>query len=243
MEQRYFSDEELVAFLDGEDEFAPVEEITKALETDAELAKRLEALRIDTDKIAKSFGALKMGKMPELPPAPVANDNQGFGKMIAASVLALAIGFGAGISTSQSEPDWRDYVAAYQALYTNTTLKDVASSQQEQQQELTQVASAIGKNITLDKLNISPQLEYKRSQVLGYNGKPLVQIAFLDSMGQPIALCIIPSDEGKKLDLQMDSMEGMSTAAWSKDGYEYILIGGQNDALISRMASEFSSTI
>lgn len=243
MEQRYFSDEELVAFLDGEDEFAPVEEITKALETDAELAKRLEALRIDTDKIAKSFGALKMGKMPELPPAPVAKDNQGFGKMIAASVLALAIGFGAGISTSQSEPDWRDYVAAYQALYTNTTLKDVASSQQEQQQELTQVASAIGKNITLDKLNISPQLEYKRSQVLGYNGKPLVQIAFLDSMGQPIALCIIRSDEGKKLDLQMDSMEGMSTAAWSKDGYEYILIGGQNDALISRMASEFSSTI
>lgn len=243
MEQRYFSDEELVAFLDGEDEFAPVEEITKALETDDELAKRLEALRIDTDKIAKSFGALKMGKMPELPPAPVANDNQGFGKMIAASVLALAIGFGAGISTSQSEPDWRDYVAAYQALYTNTTLKDVASSQQEQQQELTQVASAIGKNITLDKLNISPQLEYKRSQVLGYNGKPLVQIAFLDSMGQPIALCIIRSDEGKKLDLQMDSMEGMSTAAWSKDGYEYILIGGQNDALISRMASEFSSTI
>lgn len=243
MEQRYFSDEELVAFLDGEDEFAPVEEITKALETDAELAKRLEALRIDTDKIAKNFGALKMGKMPELPPAPVANDNQGFGKMIAASVLALAIGFGAGISTSQSEPDWRDYVAAYQALYTNTTLKDVASSQQEQQQELTQVASAIGKNITLDKLNISPQLEYKRSQVLGYNGKPLVQIAFLDSMGQPIALCIIRSDEGKKLDLQMDSMEGMSTAAWSKDGYEYILIGGQNDALISRMASEFSSTI
>lgn len=243
MEQRYFSDEELVAFLDGEDEFAPVEEITKALETDAELAKRLEALRIDTDKIAKSFGALKIGKMPELPPAPVANDNQGFGKMIAASVLALAIGFGAGISTSQSEPDWRDYVAAYQALYTNTTLKDVASSQQEQQQELTQVASAIGKNITLDKLNISPQLEYKRSQVLGYNGKPLVQIAFLDSMGQPIALCIIRSDEGKKLDLQMNSMEGMSTAAWSKDGYEYILIGGQNDALISRMASEFSSTI
>lgn len=243
MEQRYFSDEELVAFLDGEDEFAPVEEITKALETDAELTKRLEALRIDTDKIAKSFGALKMGKMPELPPAPVANDNQGFGKMIAASVLALAIGFGAGISTSQSEPDWRDYVAAYQALYTNTTLKDVASSQQEQQQELTQVASAIGKNITLDKLNISPQLEYKRSQVLGYNGKPLVQIAFLDSMGQPIALCIIRSDEGKKLDLQMDSMEGMSTAAWSKDGYEYILIGGQNDALISRIASEFSSTI
>lgn len=243
MEQRYFSDEELVAFLDGEDEFAPVEEITKALETDAELAKRLETLRIDTDEIAKSFGALKMGKMPELPPAPVANDNQGFGKMIAASVLALAIGFGAGISTSQSEPDWRDYVAAYQALYTNTTLKDVASSLQEQQQELTQVASAIGKNITLDKLNISPQLEYKRSQVLGYNGKPLVQIAFLDSMGQPIALCIIRSDEGKKLDLQMDSMEGMSTAAWSKDGYEYILIGGQNDALISRMASEFSSTI
>lgn len=245
MQNRYFSDEELVAFLDGEDDYANVAEITSALKTDANLANRIDELRLDTKQVAKSFEALKIGKMPELPSAPVtsANDNTGFRNAIAASILALVIGYGAGISTSNSQPDWRDYVASYQALYTNSTLKNVALSDATKQEELNRVAAAIGKTIPIEKLNISTQLEYKRSQVLGYKGKPLIQIAFLDSMGQPIALCIIRSDENEKLDLAMDSMEGMSSAKWSKEGYEYILIGGKDDALISRMASKFSDTI
>lgn len=245
MQNRYFSDEELVAFLDGEDDYANVAEITSALKSDSTLVKRVEDLRLDTKEIAKSFKALKMGEMPKLPSqkVAVAQSNSGFRNAIAASIFALIAGYGVGITTSQSQLDWRDYVAAYQALYTNSTLKNVALSDEAKQAELNRVAAAIGKTITIDKLNVSPQVEYKRSQVLGYEGKPLIQIAFLDSMGQPIALCIIRSSDTQKLDLEIDSMEGMSTANWSKDGYEYILIGGKDDDLISRMASKFSNNI
>jgi len=244
MQERYFSDEELVAYLDGEEDFAPVAEIASAMKTDTKLVKRLDSLRLDTNEIAQSFDAIKMGKMPDLPSAPAANDNgYSFRNAIAASIVAVVIGFGAGISVPQSQPDWRDYVASYQALYINSTLKDVNLPEAVKQSDLTRVASAIGKDIKVESLDILPEVEYKRSQILGYEGKPLIQIAFLDSMGQPIALCIIRSDEGKKLDMELDEMEGMSSAAWSKDGYEYILIGGQNQSLISRMASQFSSTI
>lgn len=244
MQERYFSDEELVAYLDGEEDHAPVAEIVSAMKTDTKLVKRLDSLRLDTSEIAESFGAIKMGEMPELPLAPSANDNSyGFRNAVAASIIAVAIGFGAGISVPQSKPDWRDYVASYQALYINSTLEDVNVPEAIKQSDLTRVASAIGKDIKVENLDILSEVEYKRSQILGYEGKPLIQIAFLDSMGQPIALCIIRSEEGKKLNMELDTMEGMSSAAWSNDGYEYILIGGQDQSLISRMASQFSSTI
>lgn len=245
MNNSTFTDEQLVAFLDGEHDHIPAKQIEAALKHDEELIRRIEGLTLDTDKIAESFAALNPGPMPQLPPAPAANSNfgSGFRNAIAASVLALVVGYGAGFSTGQSQPDWRDYVASYQALYTTNTLISVSLTDEQKSTELKRVASAIGKDIQLDQLNVSQQVEYKRSQVLGFNGKPLIQIAFLDSMAEPIALCIIRSGDGTLLDLEMGVLEGMSSASWSKDGYEYILIGGQDDGLIQRMAEKFSETI
>ena len=45
-----FSDEELVAYLDGEAEFAPVDAIKAALLTDESLANRLNKLKFDKEK-------------------------------------------------------------------------------------------------------------------------------------------------------------------------------------------------
>jgi anti-sigma factor RsiW len=246
MQDRYFTDEELVAYLDGEDDFAPVAEINFAVKNDDVLAQRIDDMRIDTEKIARSFEALRLGEMSELPEAPASNDNsKSFMNLIAASALALAVGFGAGFTSGQvnSQPGWREYVASYQALYINSTLKDVTEAASKNQNELSRVASAIGKDIQIENLNITSEVEYKRAQILGFNGKPLIQIAFLDSMGQPIALCIIRSDGEKGTDILPETMEGMSSASWNNKGYEYILIGGQNQSLIDRLASEFSRTI
>lgn len=245
MQNRYFSDEELVAYLDGESEHANIDEITSALKSDVKLNNRIDGLKIDKNELANSFDALKIGKMPDfLSEAPKgANDNMGIRNAIAASIVALVIGYGVGFTTSQNQPDWRDYVASYQALYTNDTLKNVALSDEAKKAELMLAAASIGKDISIDKLNGSTELEYKRAQVLGYEGMPLIQIAFLDTKGIPIALCIIRSGDKQKLDVEMETMEGMSSAKWSKEGYEYHLIGGKDDALISKIASQFSSTI
>lgn len=242
IQDRYFSDEELVAFLDGEDDFAPVDEITESLKTDSTLARRIDALRLDKDEIVQSFSTLKIGTPPKLPEQTATST--GYRNLIAASLVAVAVGFGAGFSTSElNQHDWRDYVASYQALYTNSTLNHVIPNPALQQDELTRVTAAIGKQIDVGKLNISSEVEYKRAQVLGYKGKALIQLAFLDSTGQPIALCIIRSDKNPSKNVQLGTMEGMSSASWARSGYEFILIGGTDQSLISRLASEFSNTI
>ncbi len=57
MQKRRFTDEELTAFLDGEEDHAPVTEIRSALKADADLAQRLDVLRIDRQLIVAAFGA------------------------------------------------------------------------------------------------------------------------------------------------------------------------------------------
>ncbi len=242
MQSRYFSDEELVAYLDGENDFAPVVEIAAALKTDVALAKRLAALRVDTDEIAKSFGGLLNAerRFPELPPVPQARIR--YRAMFAAAVFALVLGFGAGWSTSGLHKlDWRDYVAAYQALYINGTLAHVDQTDAAKQSELSRVSAAIGKSIELATLNVSPELEYKRSQILGFKGKALVQLAFLTSTGQPLALCIIRSEGQASQRAISADMEGMSSTSWSQGNYEYLLIGGTDQSMVSRLAETFIS--
>ena len=39
------------------------------------------------------------------------------------------------------------------------------------------------------------------------------------------------------------SLEGMSSASWNKDGYAYLLIGGDDQSLISDLASNYRDAI
>ncbi len=237
-----FSDEELVAYLDGEAEHAPVEDIAKALRTDMALAKRTEALRVDTNKIAKSFNAfLNTDNIaPFVLDAPAERGWKS--SAIAASLLAVLLGFGAGYQFSRpAERDWKDYVAAYQFLYTTNTLRSVQSSGDLQQRDLDRVGAAIGKEISVAKLTDFPEMEYKRAQVLGYRGQALAQLTFLSSTGEPIALCILRADSPADQALKISEMEGMSAVDWKSGGYDYLLIGGQNTSLLKRMATNFLS--
>lgn len=240
MSDIYFSDEELVAYLDGETEHAPAQKIASALKTDPVLAKRLEALRLDTNQIAQCFEtSLDHNKM-----APFVYQAPARARLsrltIAASLLALAIGFGVGQQVfPKDERDWQDYVAAYHFLYTTKTLSSVSKSETLQQQELDQVSAAISKKIALTTLKEFPEVEYKRAQVLGYKGQALVQFTFLSSTGEPIALCILRTGDRSEQELELSEMESMSAAKWNADGYEYLLIGGQDSLLIERMAANF----
>lgn len=240
MQNIQFSDEELVAYLDGEDDFAPIDAIAMALKTDVALAKRLERLRIDTHAIGESFDAIiDLSKAaPEFPKSQ--KTVRPYRQVAVGAVLALLIGFlGGYLATDKSQPGWKDYAAAYHALYTNSTLNHVKVSTSFQQTELNRVAMAIGKDIELSSLTRVPEIEYKRAQVLGYKGKALIQLAFLTSLGEPLALCVIRSSEADTIDIEVYELEGMSTASWVKDGYEYVLIGGRNRTLISRLATAF----
>ncbi|MEP5621963.1 MAG: hypothetical protein ABJP82_05220 [Hyphomicrobiales bacterium] len=239
---RFFTDEELVAYMDGESEFAPVDEITLSLASDPALKQRLEALALDKTKITDAFSRLKPppGKSPELPMP----GQSGFAlyKVAAIALLAVFLGgfLGFGLSSIQRHGpnDWKQYVAAYQALYINATLASVDIPQSAKEMELSRITSSIGKSVDIATLQSNQEVDYKRAQILGFEGRPLVQLAFLSRTGAPVALCIFRNGNADA-NIQQRNLEGMQSATWSRDGYEYLLIGGTDEPLIARMANHF----
>lgn len=104
---------------------------------------------------------------PHVPAVPVAPAK--FGALFAAALIALALGFGIGWSASGVKAlGWKEYVAFYQALHTNGTLVHVNQSDVAKQDELDGVSAANGKTTPVEALNVSPEVEYKRGQVLGF---------------------------------------------------------------------------
>lgn len=245
-----FTDEQLTAYLDGEFDLVSEDEISAALESDPRLKARLDALTMDTSRVASAFNELlaHAPAAPDLsdvePSAPVWLRSAVLRCVAATAVVFLVIGWGAGFMTSQRELDtWRDFVAAYQALYINRTLAHIDQAADNAQAELGRVADAIGKELKLTALSRVEQLDYKRAQVLGFEGRPLAQITFLSKVGAPIALCIIRSTRQDTTGVETSTMQGMASAHWSKGGYEFLLIGGADTSLIKSAADTFAARL
>jgi anti-sigma factor RsiW len=244
MNQSSFSDEELVAFLDGEADALRTEAIASRIKTDPALRARVDALTIDTEAIREAFDRM----LPHASDAPVLIEAEGTPQrsnkiwpMLIAASLAGAIVAGGGLSAYRANQpaDWKDYVAKYQALYVAKTLSNLDPVEEQQQVELSRATEAVGRQISLDMLQGNDDLEYMRAQILGFEGRPLVQLAFLSKVGAPVALCIIRSDEADTK-IATARMEGLSVASWAQDGYAYMLIGGTDDSIVESAARRFA---
>ena len=244
-----FTDEDLTAFLDGEADDALAAAIGDALETDAELNARLAALDIPLAPLNQAFDALLADAppMPALPeqtpqtaPAPRFGWGWGagtFGTGLAAG-LAVALVTGFGQPEAPPPPGWAAFVASYQSLYTPETLASVTTTDAERVAQLANVSEALGLDLTT--LPDANGLVFKRAQVLGFNGKPLVQLAYQRADGTPVALCIIPAGpDGKPV--SMGAAQGMELARWNTPGFGFLLIGGQDPAPIATEAETFQS--
>lgn len=244
-----FSDEELTAYLDGEADGVPMDEIERGLKQDSALRARLESLSLDKRKLTSAFDLL-LDAAPDTPEIsggsePVVDRTVfGFLHLIAAAAVALLIGVSAGLlMTGDRLQGWRGYVAAYQALYANGTLAHIDQTESAAKEELARVSAAIGKDLDLSMIEAPDQLDYKRAQILHFQGQPLIQLAFLSKVGEPVALCIIKSDSGADADPVFEEMQGMQAASWSRDGYGYLLIGGDDPELIERTANAYAGRI
>lgn len=258
-EMRQFSDEELTAYLDGEAELALARDIDAASAARPELKQRLSELDVDREAIAHTFRRLleaapEMAELPELEHAgdtmaahrPTGRARFGVVSAIAACVALLVVGAAGGhLMTDSRGTGWRDYVAAYQALYVGGTLSHLTPVAEQQLEELSLVGKALGKRFELASLQEVEQLDYKRAQTLGFEGRPLVQLAFMSKVGAPVALCIIRSAQSTEVrsDIRLETIEGMQAAHWGGDGFEYLLIGGTDAELISSAAAYFSNAL
>lgn len=245
-----FSDEELTAYLDGQYGYSRQVEIENTIKNDRDLQERVEALSINKDEIKSAFDELLSitpgQEAPKLQTNSVSNTQWALSPVIAATVALVFFSFGWIIKPSEtinSISGWKSYAAAYQALYINSTLSHIDNNKEQLNKELARVSTVLGKDLELEKLQSFDRLNYKRSQILGFNGQPLIQLAFLDTMNAPVALCIMRSKEDLEKAIEFAEIEGMSSAAWEKDGFRYLLIGGKDSILIEEAANALSNVI
>ncbi|MEL6450425.1 MAG: hypothetical protein AAFQ19_04140 [Pseudomonadota bacterium] len=247
MDRRPFRDEELTAYLDGEAEDALRAEIDAALETDAALAAQLAALDIPMPALTGAYAALlaEAPPMPALPnaptPAPVPTRRWGwtwgFGTFATGLAAGAAVAVYTGLGVPAPEPKgWAAFVASYQSLYTAQTLANDMPDAAERAAQLATVSDALGFDLT--DLPEAEGLSFRRAQVLGFRGKPLIQIAYLRADGTPVALCIIPAGPDEK-PVRMGAAEGMDIARWNAPGFGFLLIGGDDAAPLAQEAETF----
>lgn len=257
-----FTDEQLTAYLDGEAADDLCAAIDVALETDETLGDRLVGLDIPMAELDAAFAGLLAdapampsldapGQMPDVPEP--ANLNRGigwlggmgvFGTGIAAGVaMMLFVGTGTftgtGTTPEPAAPGWKAVVASYQSLYTQQTVAGWTPTQEQAQTQLANVSQLVGADLT--GLPAIEGLTFKRAQILGFNGKPLVQIAFARADGTPVALCIIAANSKEAKAMQAETLGGMAAASWNLDGRAYLLIGGDAQAATQSEADAFEA--
>lgn len=244
MAPRHFTDEELTAYLDQEIDSETAKSISQRLESDAVLQERVAKLNELTDGISTALDGL-LTSAPEMPdmgqnivPYKITNWLVPVGLAAALVVGAVFGTYGLQRSTSKG---WMNYVSAYQALYVNGTLASVDVSDADNTAQLALLSEIIGRDLTAAQN--TDGISFRRAQLLGFEGRPLVQMAYLSQIGSPIALCVIQSETTGEQTPQFTTFEGMSAAYWTKDGYSFLLIGGQDDRLISQEAKLFFEVI
>jgi anti-sigma factor RsiW len=152
-----------------------------------------------------------------------------------AASLALTV-FGGGIVTGvllaprtpieqqADKRNWVDAVADYVSLFTRDTLAGMPTEVAAQETGLGRVSAALGKDITPDKVAGLPQLAFKGTQLLQFDGRPIAQIAFLSDTGRPVAICIIRTPKPAEAPTAL-RREGLNIVHWIAGGYGYMVIG------------------
>lgn len=247
-EQRIFTDEELTAYLDDEADADIRKSIDAALSDDTAIRDQLAALTIDHEQIRAAFDSLldhapAAMELPDVKPQGVMNPT--LYKMAVAALVALIVGVGVGINFSQDAKleGWRGYVAAYHTLYTEQTLASIDLSESTAQDDLSRASASIGKDISIETLQASDALSFKRTQLLAFKGNPLLQLTFVTVAGEPVALCILKKPNLADSEPRSVILEGMPATSWSKDGYDFILIGGSDSKLIEKAARVYAGII
>lgn len=229
MSKPEFSDEDLTAFLDGEADRNLSARIESALAVDQGVSARLEELSVPMDAL-NAAGAILAASAPEmqaLPPrAPERRaKNWGVAGMAAAS-LVIGIGIGALAlrpAPAEEPAAWIAAIAAYQVLYVPETIAN-ADQSLAQTAAVLQRFSEAGSSAAADLREIEG-LTFARAQILGLGSRPLLQVAYADSDGQPVAICAVRVTEADR-DFETDVIDGLAATHWVEGGIGYLVIGG-----------------
>ena len=238
------SDETLTAYLDGELSEEEQRQVETALENDPALVDRLEALSVPVNTVREAFDGLLDQAPAFQAPQAEARRASWRPRAAAAGFVAAGILLGALWSPWQSQmppdPGWKMAVANYQVLYVPATLPGKTPAPEKAAEKLDALSEVLGRNLVeaakVDGLN------YRRAQMLGFKGNPLVQIAYMSGDNDPVAICITRVNEAG-YEPKAEMLVGLASAHWVEDGYGFLVIGGEDLGMVKDVAGQLKGRI
>ena len=246
-------DEVLVALIDNELDEATRAKLLARLAQDDALRGRLNALQQSRAEIVAAYDSLLeqaplmrlRASLPPLDNALARAPRRPFSRRDLAAGIAVglllggaaaAVGFGL---LEKKESDWRGAVVEYMQLYTPDTFASLNPDAALAALELKDVGDKVG--VALTPVNTAVKdLRFRVAFNLAYNGAPLAEVAYTDAKGEAAAFCVI-ANGAKTLPLRTEARDGLSYAAWSKDGKSYMLVARMPEAQIAELARPLES--
>jgi anti-sigma factor RsiW len=254
------SDEMLVAYIDGELDDVERDAVEAMIRTHKRTAERFDLLGLGDPPFREAFEPLlaaapvarleaKLSAIssPERKAGRPAIGRRGF---LAAAAACFVAGVGidrvaSSVARRLSAPDesaeWRAVVAEYLALYTAETLSAQGGDHAAQAAQLAVVGAKLGLPLTPEAVDL-PDAEFRRAQVLEYDGKPLAQIVYLDPETGPMALCLVLSTDGVA-EPMAERRRHMNIVYWSSATHAFMLIGHSTIDRIQALADHVRGTL
>ena len=208
------------------------------LAADDGLCQRYEELRQTSVQLAASFDVLLQAPLTrprnalpakELIRRPPRRFSGIAFRELMAGLLIGVLAAGAAIWASTTfglfdeREDWRTAIAEYTHLDTNETFGPLKPDAAEQAAELKAVGAMVGANLTPENVTL-PDLRVASAFMLSYGGSPMGVLAYVDSSGAPVLLCIL-ANGAPDAPTQSESRGDLSLAWWSRDGRSHLIVG------------------
>ncbi|OPA91737.1 transcriptional regulator [Pseudomonas fluorescens] len=246
------SDELLVAYLDGELDTQQHQLLADQIQTDPDLAARLEALHCADLPFKTAFDSVLhqapderlQAMLKTLPTTQTAAfSRRGFLSAAASFAVAgvLADRLFMSWPRTESGQGWRASVAEYMALYTPQTLENLSTDPASHLAQLSAVGAQLGLPLSPDAVNL-PGAEFRRAQILDYDGVLIGQLTYLDPRHGPLALCITASKKAAQ-PITTEQRRGMNVVFWSNPSHAFMLIGRNPLEDLQIMAGSVEKTL
>jgi len=246
----------LTAYVDGELDAAGRVALEARLKAEPPLAARLARLTDSVRGVEAAFaamltaaprqrlaGMLDQARVRSRRPAP-RRVLRGAIALAAALVLFVLGGAAERLLSSRAANDelnWRQAVAEYQQFTTSDTLTAIPDAPAVLDAELKTISDKLAVALTPEKLTLAGAT-LKRADLFAFEGRPLVQLAYLTRDDGPIAFCIIPA---KKPDAQIkfENRNGFNLVYWNDEGRAYLLIGKAGRETLEDFAATLSAKV
>jgi anti-sigma factor RsiW len=222
------SDSLLVAYVDGELDPATARKVEALLATDAQASQRVKMFRETAAmlRVACDERLYEDGEDASVSARRRSWRRRGYGWAIAASVAAVAAGFGGALWGGRT-PSARDELIAEAADYHYFHSRDTRHLVEVPADRVEELAASMRQHLQRDieAPDLSAAgLRFAGGRIFVVNSHPVAELMYTRDRGLPIGVCVTRMDGGAS-PVSVEQRGPELLASWIADGYAYVVVG------------------